>query len=88
MTYYDTIIPELETVDKTLKESISRLSPLYREEFGPFQDVTVPLFTSLHMTSESILILLENQAVFDADVLLRTVMERTIKYCYLMSNCS
>ena len=34
---------------------------------------------------ESILILLLNQSIFDADVLLRTVMEGTIKYCYLMA---
>lgn len=85
MSYIEEIISDLTAVNKILKDSISRLSPIYREEFGLLQDVTVPLFTSLHMTSESILILLENQAVFDADVLLRTVMEGTIKYCYLMT---
>lgn len=58
---------------------------MYRKEHGVNQDVVVPLFTSLHSTSESILILLLNQAIFDADVLLRTVMEGTIKYCYLMT---
>lgn len=35
--------------------------------------------------SESILIILLNQSIFDADILLRTVMEGTIKYCYLMT---
>lgn len=58
---------------------------MYRKEHGDNQDVTVPLFTTLHSTSESIVILLLNQSIFDADVLLRTVMEGTIKYCYLMT---
>ena len=61
------------------------LSPLYREEFEFGQDVTVPLFTALHSYSESILILLQNGGLFEADILLRCTMEGTVKYCYLMT---
>lgn len=62
------------------------LVPLYREENGDEQDVVVSLFTTLHATSQNILVLLRIQTgLHDADVLLRTVMEGTIKYCYLMN---
>lgn len=74
----------LET-DYFIKNLLFALSPLYKEEFSDTQRVTIPLFTSLHSTSESILILLQNQAVFDADILLRCLMEGTVKYCYLMN---
>lgn len=71
--------------DFLIKNLFVALSPLYKEEFSDTQRVTIPLFTSLHSTSESILILLQNQAVFDADILLRCLMEGTVKYCYLMN---
>ena len=62
------------------------LSPLYQENCGREQDVIVPLFTMLHSTSSTILTLLgEEMALPDADVLLRTVMEGTVKFCYLLN---
>lgn len=85
MEYLQEVGENIVKADKYLKGLFYELAPLYKEEHGENQDVVVPLFTSLHSTSESILILLSNQAVFDADVLLRTVMEGTIKYCYLMT---
>lgn len=85
MKYIEEINDIIIKADHLLKTLFFKLSPLYREKFGPEQDVTVPLFTTLHSTSESILVLLLNQAIFDADVLLRTVMEGTIKYCCLMT---
>ena len=85
MGYYEEISEVIVNADYLLKNLLIKLSPIYKDDFGPKQDVTVPLFTTLHSTSESILILLLNQAIFDADVLLRTVMEGTIKYCYLMT---
>lgn len=84
MDYLRVLRPYIVEEDKIIKGLLYSLSPLYKEQFGGGQDVTVPLFTALHSTSESALILLENQAVFDADILLRTIMEGTIKYCYLM----
>lgn len=84
MDYIEEVGNYIIQVDNYLKNFIFALSPLYKKEHGENQDVTVPLFTVLHSTSESILILLLHQAIFDADVLLRTVMEGTIKYCYLM----
>lgn len=84
MKYIDEIGSILIKSDRLLKSMYSTLTPIYKEQFGPGQDVTVPLFTTLHSTSESVLALLFNQVVFDADVLLRTVMEGTVKYCYLM----
>lgn len=85
MEYIEEVGQHIIKTDKYLKRLISNLAPLYRQEHGDYQDVTVPLFTTLHSTSESILILLLNHSIFDADVLLRTVMEGTIKYCYLMT---
>ena len=85
MEYLQEVGENIVKADEYLKELFYKLAPLYKEEHGKNQDVVVPLFTSLHSTSESILILLLNQAIFDADVLLRTVMEGTIKYCYLMT---
>ena len=85
MEYLQEVEENIVKADEYLKELFYKLAPLYKEEHGENQDVVVPLFTSLHSTSESVLILLLNQAIFDADVLLRTVMEGTIKYCYLMT---
>ncbi len=50
------------------------------------QFVTIQLFTSLYSTSESILLLIEENSIWEADILLRTVFEGTIKYFYLMSD--
>ncbi len=75
----------INEIDDLIKELIFSLSPLYKKGFSDTQRITVPLFTALHSTSESILILLQNQAVFDADILLRCLMEGTVKYCYLMN---
>lgn len=85
MEYIEEVGKYIVQADEYLKSLLFKISPLYRKEHGDNQDVTVPLFTTLHSTSESILILLLNQSIFDADVLLRTVMEGTIKYCYLMT---
>lgn len=85
MEYIEEVGKYIAQADEYLKSLLFKISPLYRKEHGDNQDVTVPLFTTLHSTSESILILLLNQSIFDADVLLRTVMEGTIKYCYLMT---
>lgn len=85
MEYIVEIREYIIKADSYIKNLFLKLSPLYRQEFGEEQEVTIPLFTALHSTSESILILLLNQAVFDADILLRSVMEGTIKYCYLMT---
>lgn len=84
MIYTDINQQILET-DTLIKNLFFALSPLYKEGFSDTQRVTIPLFMSLHSTSESILILLQNQAVFDADILLRCLMEGTVKYCYLMN---
>ena len=81
---YSSIIPKIIEVDTIIKTLFYSLAPLYKPEHTIEQRVTVPLFTSLHSTSESILILLQNQAVFYADILLRSIMEGTVKYCYLM----
>lgn len=83
--YEKDIVPYIIKADQFIKTLILNMSPLYKKEHGEGQDVTVSLFATLHSTSESILILLLNRGVFDADVLLRTVMEGTIKYCYLMT---
>lgn len=84
MNYAETIHPLIIESDQLIKKIVFELAPLYKKEFPHGQDVTVPLFTVLHSTSESILILLLNGAIYESDILLRAVMEGTIKYCYLM----
>lgn len=82
MEYIEEVGKYIVQADDYLKSFLFKISPLYRKEHGGNQDVTVPLFTTLHSTSESILILLLNQSIFDADVLLRTVMEGLPDYRY------
>ena len=83
--YQEQVLPNIAIADQFIKTAFFEMAPLYKENFPEGEDVTVPLFTTLHSTSESILFLLENGAIFESDILLRTVMEGTIKYCYLMS---
>lgn len=85
MNYSNEINNYIISSDKIIKNFITLLSPLYKKDLNEHQYATVSLFTSLHSTSESILILLLHGALFDADVLLRTVIEGTIKYCYLLN---
>ena len=58
MEYIQEVGGNIVKADEYLKELFYKLAPLYREKHGKNQDVVVPLFTSLHSTSESILILL------------------------------
>lgn len=85
MDYLDIISTYILQADQYLKQLFYSIAPIYKPENGNRQDVTVPLFTTLYSTSESILILLLYNGLFDADILLRCVMEGTIKYCYLMN---
>lgn len=85
MDYYSIVGSYIHKADMFMKKIICDIAPIYREGNGRYQDVTVPLFTTLHSTSESILIVLLHGGLFDADILLRSVMEGTIKYCYLMN---
>ena len=82
--YLEAMGPYIVKADQLTKEMFFALAPLYREEYGRWQDVTVSLFSSLHSTSENIFILLLENAVFEADILLRTLMEGTAKFCYLI----
>lgn len=70
--------------DSHIKSIITAMSPLYKPEFPTGQEVTVPLFVALHSYSESVLILLQNGGVFEADIILRAIMEGSVKYCFLM----
>lgn len=71
--------------DTYIKNIIKLLSPLYKDDFAFGQDVTIPLFVTLHSYSESVLVLLQNGATIEADILLRSTMEGTVRYCYLMT---
>lgn len=86
MDYYAFVNDYLFEANELINSLFFSLVPLYKEENSDGQDVVVPLFTALHASSQNILVLLRIQtALHDADVLLRTVMEGTIKYCYLMN---
>lgn len=86
MNYFEVVTNRILTAINLMEDLFNALVPLYRSGKGEEQEVTVPLFTTLHSTSVSILILVQNQsALHDADILLRSVMEGTIKYCYIMN---
>lgn len=86
MVYSELVDERIDTAMGLTNALFFSLAPLYQENSGREQEVTVPLFTMLHSTSSTILSLLsEEMALPDADVLLRTVMEGTVKYCYLMN---
>ena len=86
MQYLETIRCRIDAAQLLTNTLFCSLAPLYQENCGREQEVTVPLFTMLHSTSSTILMLLsEEMALPDADVLLRTVMEGTVKYCYLLN---
>ena len=84
MTYEEKITPYLIEADSIIKSLINAMSPLYSPEFPAGQEVTVPLFTALHSYSESVLILLQHRGIFEADIILRAIMEGSVKYCFLM----
>lgn len=86
MQYREAIRCRIDTALFLMNELFVSLAPLYQENCGREQEITVPLFTMLHSTSSTILTILnEEMALPDADVLLRTVMEGTVKYCYLLN---
>ena len=82
---HDKLQLHISNTDSYIKNLFFSLAPLYREEFAFGQDITVPLFTVLHSYSESVLVLLQNGGLFEADIILRCTMEGTIRYCYLMT---
>ncbi len=86
MSYIEVVNNRILTAANLIDDLFNSLVPLYRSNQGEEQEATVPLFTTLHSTSVSILVLVQNQsALHDADILLRSVMEGTIKYCYIMN---
>lgn len=86
MDFFAFVSDYIFQANELINDLFFSLVPLYKEENGDGQDVVVPLFTALHASSQNILVLLRIQtALHDADILLRTVMEGTIKYCYLMN---
>lgn len=71
-----------------LRELTFSLTPFYKpdvkiSELNQF--VTIQLFTNLYSTSECILILIKKYGIWEADILLRTLVEGSIKYIFLMS---
>lgn len=85
MNYRKQVEKYIQQADNFIKQLFFKIAKLNSESNSNNQDTTLSLFASLHSSSESILVLLLEQAIFDADILLRTVMEGTIKYCYLMT---
>ncbi|RII32952.1 hypothetical protein D2A34_19135 [Clostridium chromiireducens] len=71
-----------------LRKLMMSLTPYYKKEANISeynQFVSIQLFTNLYATSESILFLVREYRVFDADILLRSVIEGSVKYIYLMN---
>jgi hypothetical protein len=66
------------------------IAPFYKEEanINEFnQKVLTELFTQLYSTGESILMLTSLGAIWEADILLRTLFEGTLKYIYILQDC-
>lgn len=66
------------------------IAPFYKKEanINEFnQKVLTELFTQLYSTGESILMLTSLGAIWEADILLRTLFEGTLKYIYMMQDC-
>ena len=85
MNYRKQVEKYIQQADNFIKQIFFKIAKLNSESNDNNCDTTLSLFASLHSSSESILVLLLEQAIFDADILLCTVMEGTIKYCYLMT---
>ncbi|XXJ20618.1 DUF5677 domain-containing protein [Desulfovibrio caledoniensis] len=47
--------------------------------------VAAQLFISCHETSESILLLIHQGRLWDADILMRSILEGSVKYCFMLS---
>ncbi|AEY67526.1 hypothetical protein Clo1100_3392 [Clostridium sp. BNL1100] len=65
------------------------IAPFYKKEANINkynQMVLTELFTQLYATGESILMLTSHGAIWEADILLRTLFEGTIKYIYMMQD--
>ncbi len=66
------------------------IAPFYKKEanINEFnQIVLTELFTQLYSTGESILMLTSHGSIWEADILLRTLFEGTIKYIFMMQDC-
>ena len=66
------------------------IAPFYKKEANIHefnQMVLTELFTQLYSTGESILMLTSHGSIWEADILLRTLFEGTIKYIYMMQEC-
>ncbi len=66
------------------------IAPFYKNEanINEFnQIVLTELFTQLYSTGESILMLTSHTAIWEADILLRTLFEGTIKYILMTQDC-
>ena len=85
MDYEERFDSYINKAEKIIDDLFSAMTPIYKVEHRGGLDVVVPLFRALHYSTKSIFTLLLNHAMFDADVLFRTVLEGTIKYCYLMT---
>lgn len=66
------------------------IAPFYKKEANINeynQLVLTELFTQLYSTGESILMLTGYDAIWEADILLRSLFEGTIKYIFMMQGC-
>lgn len=84
MEYKEEISGYVIRANEYLRSLFLEITPLHRSEQNNINEVIIVLFCTLYNTSESIMQLLLCERLHDADVLFRTVMEGTIKYCYLM----
>ena len=76
-----------DTSSHLLSDCYDIVSQLY-DRIWPFESlvkfVSVQLFLQCHLTSESIIFLLGERKEWDASILLRSVMEGTAKYLYIL----
>lgn len=71
-----------------LQEGFYLCAPLYKEHSSidiDVQYITSQLFTSTHMTSESMLLLVSEYRLWDSEILFRSVIEGTLRYLFIFS---
>ncbi len=83
-----------KTIQKWVIESekaVHGFLPLLRPFFQTLDNNSIPIFvlgslsTSCHLTTDSAILLIQNNSFWDAEILIRSVLEGTCKFLYLCS---
>ena len=85
MSYFSVVNPHLNEAESKMVQIMQSVSPFIKKKYDDSQNVLASLFLTLHLSSLSIIKLLEIRAVFDAEIILRSILEGTMRYCFLIT---